>query len=327
MAGLFSEVVAGRAWQQRAHEWISVQLAGSGRVLQGEIEQRRIRPWSTQLVAPTDQGPAWFKANCAALAFEPAVHAVLARLVPDEVDSPLAVDGARGWMMTSDRGITLGERRAPTLEDWQALLRLAATLQRRVMGSGERLAGAGLPDCGPETVLARYRWLVQQLSELPPGHPSHLGADEARSLASTTTPIAAAVEALSSAALPVTFQHGDLHPKNVFEVDSGVRLFDFGDAQWAHALEILAVPYAWVTQRTDLPWSEVLDAYASCWSDVVSRAQLDQLLPSAMVTHAVNRSFTWLGALQGARPDELAEWGDAPAYYLRQAHAVRADAP
>ena len=326
MGGLFSEVVAGREWRLTAHEWISAQLVGTGRVPQGEIEQRRIRPWSTQLVAPTDQGPAWFKANCRALAFEPAVHAELARLVPDEVDPPLAIDADRGWMMTSDRGVTLGERRSPTLTDWQAVIRLAATLQRRVLDSGERLVAAGLPDCGPDTVVARYRWLVEALSALPPGHPSHLAEDEAESLRGAVAPIAEAVEELGGAALPVTFQHGDLHPNNVFEVDATLRLFDFGDAQWAHALEILAVPYAWVTQRTDLPWSQVLDAYASCWSNVVSRAELDRLLPAAMVTHAVNRSFTWFGALEGAQPDELAEWGDAPAHYLRQAHTVRIDA-
>ncbi len=79
-------------------------------------------------------------------------------------------------------------------------------------------------------------------------------------------------------------------------------------------------PYGWVTRLTRLPWSQVLDAYAEVWSDVVSRADLERLLPAAMVTHAVNRSFTWLGAIEGAQPDELAEWGDAPAYYLRLAH-------
>jgi hypothetical protein len=38
-----------------------------------------------------------------------------------------------------------------------------------------------------------------------------------------------------------------------------------------------------------------------------------------MVTHAVNRSFTWSGAIAQADPEELAEWGDAPLHYLRLA--------
>ena len=40
----------------------------------------------------------------------------------------------------------------------------------------------------------------------------------------------------------------------------------------------------------------------------------------AMVTHAVNRSFTWLGSIVGAQPHELAEWGDSAAL-LPQARA------
>ena len=169
-------------------------------------------------------------------------------------------------------------------------------------------------------MVARYSWLVDELSDLPPDHPSHLGAAEALSLRQALAPVEDAVDTLLGAALPVTFQHGDLHPKNVFVADGGLRQFDFGDAQWAHALEILAVPYGWVTRLTDLPWSHVLEAYASCWSDVVSTDQLASLFPAAMVTHAVNRSFTWFGAIQGAQPAELAEWGDAPAHYLRLAH-------
>jgi hypothetical protein len=222
-------------------------------------------------------------------------------------------------MLTSDRGLTLGELRTATLEDWRAVVRLAATLQRRVVGSGELLLGAGLPHCGPGTVVGRYAWLVDELAGLPPEHPSHLGVDEALSLRGALGAVEEAVEELMGGALPVTFQHGDLHPKNVFVADGALRLFDFGDAQWAHALEILAVPYGWVTKLTDLPWSQVLEAYASCWSDLVSREQLESLFPAAMVTHAVNRSFTWFGAIQGSRPDELAEWGDAPAHYLRLA--------
>ncbi|QGN57805.1 aminoglycoside phosphotransferase family protein [Nostocoides sp. HKS02] len=316
----FSLRVAGPAWRCEAQDWIADQVTRSGGVVTGEIEQRRVRPWSTQLVAPTDRGPAWFKANCRALAFEPAVQQELSRLVPAEVDAPIALDTARGWMLTTDRGTTLGDGHEPTLDDWRAVVRLAATLQRRVADKGPTLRAAGLPDCAPATVPQRYAWLVDQLAALPADHPSHVGADEAATLRATVGRVEQAVEELLAMPLPVTFQHGDLHPKNVFAVDGGLRIFDFGDAQWAHALEVLAVPYGWVTQLTQLPWGLVLDAYAEVWSDVVSRDALEGLMPAAMVTHAVNRSFTWLGSVEGAQASELAEWGDAPVHYLRLAH-------
>lgn len=161
----FSDLVATEGWRAAATGWVEDRLASVGRKVTGVIEQPRIRPWSTQLVVPTDRGTVWFKANCPAMAFEPGLHALLAELEPGEVDAPLAIDADRGWMMTADRGKTLGDSHEATLEE------------------------------------------------------------------------------LLAAPLPSSLQHGDLHPANVFVVDAGMRLFDFGDAQWAHVLEVLAVPY------------------------------------------------------------------------------------
>ncbi len=319
MAGTFSTQVASGEWLAQAHEWITSELDQVGRTVTGEVVQTRIRPWSTQLVVPTDLGTVWFKANCPDLAFEPALHGALARLVPDEVDRPLAVDPGRGWMMTADRGVTLGDHHTPTLADWQDVVALAANLQRRVAGHGDELGAAGLPDCSPGTIPGRYDRLVAELSALPPTHPSHLAADAADELRAGRGVVEGAVARLLTAPLPPTLQHGDLHPKNVFVVDAGLRVFDFGDAQWAHPLEVLAVPWGWVTQLTTLPWEPVLDAYAAGWGDLVGRAELEELMSAALVTHAVNRSQTWLGAVAGATGQELQEWGDAPLYYLRLA--------
>jgi hypothetical protein len=316
MDGLFSQWVATDAWWDEAIAWVRDELTAIGRQVTGEVEQRRIRPWSTQLVVPTDRGTVWFKANCPALGFEPAVHRALSSLEPEEVDEPLAIDDARGWMMTADRGSTLGDSRDATLEDWQAVVRLAATLQRRVAEEGPTLWEAGLPVCSPQTVPARYRWLIEQLAALPGDHRSHLADDRRGELEDGLLVVEEAVETLGAARLPVTLQHGDLHPRNVFAVGSSLRMFDFGDAQWAHALEMLAVPYGYVTRLTTHPWPAVLSAYAQVWSDLIDPADLEALMTPAMVTHAVNRSFTWLGSIAGAQPHELAEWGDSPLYYL-----------
>ena len=96
MGELFSVRVASEAWRNEAHAWIEARLAEVGRGLTGEIEQRRIRPWATQLVVPTDRGTVWFKANCPELAHEVAVHETLSQLVPDEVDvlTPRSIAGA-----------------------------------------------------------------------------------------------------------------------------------------------------------------------------------------------------------------------------------------
>jgi len=312
----FSEVVSSAAWRSKAERWIRERVSDAGATVVGEIIQPRVRPWSTQLVVPTDAGRLWFKANCPALAFEPALHATLARLERDEVDEPFAVDAERGWIVTHDRGSTLAESRESTLADWEALLRTAARMQRRLADHSADMRFTGIPDCSPHTVVSRYDVMTDRLAALPSNHPSHLSTDEAGRLRAGREVVVDAVAVLLDSRLPVSLQHGDLHPSNVFVVDDGLRLFDFGDAQLAHALEILAVPWGWITQRTSLAWLEVVAAYASVWADVASAAEIERELPSAMVTQVVNRSSTWWGSLAEATDAELVEWGDGPKYFL-----------
>ena len=64
----FSQRVSTPEWRAEVETWISERLAHAALTATGPIEQPRVRPWSTQLVVPTDGGTVWFKANCAAQA-------------------------------------------------------------------------------------------------------------------------------------------------------------------------------------------------------------------------------------------------------------------
>jgi hypothetical protein len=309
-------MVSSATWRAEAETWVRDRVADAGGCVVGPVVQPRIRLWSTQLVAETDMGRVWFKANCPALAFEAAVHAALARLEPDEVDEPLGVD-RRGWILTRDRGTTLGDSHSPTLEDWQAVVRLAAGMQRRLASRGAELLAAGLRDCAPQTVPARFQELIESMAALPREHPSHLDTAAVGRLQGARALVGDAVGILMDSAMPTaSFQHGDLHPSNVFAVGAGLRIFDFGDAQWSHPLGTLAVPWGWIDRHSTVPWRPVVEAYASGWQDVIDPEDLVRLLPSAMVTHVVNRAFTWWDMIVGATADELVEWGDSPRYFL-----------
>jgi hypothetical protein len=314
----FRDEVETSEWLADVERWIDDRLTERGWSRTGPGDQRRVRPWSTQVVVPSDHGPVWFKANNPRLAHEAAVHAMLARIAPDLVDEPLGVDAARGWLLTADRGRTLRDRDGLTHEDLAQVLAVTADLQRRAIDREAELLDAGLPDCRPQTVVARFDQLCEELAALPADHPSHLDADALVGVAGLRPGIVEAAALLGPGPLPSSFQHGDAHPGNVFAVDRGLRLFDFGDAQWAHVLESLAVPYG-VALRAELPWPPLQAAYAEEWADLVSPAELDRLLQAAIVTHAVNRAQLWLWSVEGARPDELAEWGDGAVYFLRSA--------
>jgi len=55
----FSERVAGEVWRREVEDWIGRQLDAAGQTATGAITQPRIRPWSTQLVVPTDADESW----------------------------------------------------------------------------------------------------------------------------------------------------------------------------------------------------------------------------------------------------------------------------
>lgn len=308
----FSEVVGRTDWQTEVEAWVALSLTAAGLRQRGPAERRRTRPWSTQLVFPTDAGMVWFKANAPDLAFEPALVQVLARLAPDRVDNPLAVDPERGWMLTRGRGPTLADRHEPTLAEWCEIAQEAADLQRRVAGFRDQVVATGVADCSPATVPERFDRLIDRYARLDATHPSHVDPETRRRIEAVRPAVVDAVATLQASPLPVTLDHGDLHPGNVFVVDGGFRLFDFGDAQWAAALEILGATWGWLVQRTPHPWRTVFDAYAEVWSDLVTAAEFEELLAAAMSTLPVNRSLTWWGAIRGATDGELAEWGDAP---------------
>jgi phosphotransferase family enzyme len=308
----FSELVAEAAWRADVDEWIGDVLRSAGLTLTGGPERRRTRPWSTQCVVSTNGGRVWFKANCPELSFEPALHRALGQVAPGMVEEPIAVDATRGWMLTRDRGVPLAERHEPSLDDWCAIAQEAADLQRVAAEVPEMMLRTGIPDCAPATVVQRFDNLVERFAALDPTHPSHLASDLLPKFEAARSSVVDAAADLAQSPLPVTVNHGDLHPGNVFVVDGGLRLFDFGDAQWAAAPEVLGALWGWLTRRTDHPWRTVFAAYAEVWSDLVTADEFEGLVAAAMVTLPVNRSQTWWAATSHATDEELAEWGGAP---------------
>jgi hypothetical protein len=316
----FSVLVATESWRAEVDAWIHDRVEEGGRRITGPLDQRRIRAWSTQIVVPTEAGPLWFKANCPSMAFEPALHDLLATLVPDDVDRPYAVDPSRGWMMTTDRGTTLGESHEPTLADWQAVVTTTAHVQRVLVDHRDEVLATGVPDCAPPTVPSRFDDLLERFAALPDSHPSHADADLVARLTAVRPRIVEAAEQIVASAVPMSIQHGDLHPWNVFAVgaegERSLRVFDFGDVQWAPVMEALAVPYGVITEEGRLPWEPVRDAYVECWADVADARTMHALWEATAFTQPVNRAQTWWDALAAATDDEMAELGGFPLQHL-----------
>ncbi len=310
----FSSQVASEAWRKQAEAWITESLARHEISPAGPIEQPRIRPWSTQLTIPSDHGKLWFKATCPSMAFEPALQQAIARLVPGAVQEPIAIDAEQGWMLTFDHGPTLGDLRTATVDDWRLALAEAARVQRLLAGHRDELAALGLPDCGPESVVARFDRLVELHERQDDSGEAGISPDRAEELRARRPELVEACDVLARSDVPSTWQHGDLHPFNLHETPEGIAFFDLGDGMWSSAVEILVVPHGVVVDGGHLDWSEIVTAWTEAWD--IEPAEFDDLWRASAFTHAVNRSLTWYRAMQTATAAEIAEWGHASEHHL-----------
>ena len=193
-----------------------------------------------------------------------------------------------------------------------------ADIQQAIASHRDAVLATGVQDCSPATVPARFDALVERLAELHPDHPSHVDADLRADLLAVRPRLVDVCAQIAASPLPDTVQHGDLHPGNVFVVGDDLRLFDFGDVQWAPAVEVLSVPYGVMAEENRWPWRPVLDAYVERWRDVVDARSLNAMWEATAFTQPVNRAQTWWGALAGATDAELKDWGIAPRHHLRR---------
>jgi len=310
MSECFSAMVSDANWRADAGSWIRDRVSDSGATVIGEPEQIRVRPWSTHIRVDTDRGRLWFKANCAAIAFEAWLHATLAAIAPDIVETPWAVDQRRGWLLTSDHGEP--PDRQPTIAHWQEMMTTIAALQRRAAPYCDALLATGLSDCSPHTVPARFDALLEAMAALPEHDPRRIDTAQSSALTGRRPQVVDAAAALSDSPVPISIQHGDLHPRNTAVAGERIRIFDFGDAQWASALEVLAVPRGWTKTEALLPWDAIRDAYLDCWLDLAGRRELTAAYQAISFTQPINRAWTWWRLLASSSDDERATWGAMP---------------
>jgi hypothetical protein len=321
-------------WRDEAYTWIDRTLRERGLRRTGEIEQPRIRFWSTQLTVPTETGRLWFKENCPSQAHEARLVEVLAELVPDHVVAPLAVQPDRGWLLTPDAGPTLRRVSRDRLDDrldlWVRLATDWADLQRRVVPYVDRLVAAGVPVAPPSDAPGLLAERIEEYAALPPDDPAHLEADSARRLRAALPTLTAWAEQVAAAELPLSLDHNDLHDANAFAPRTGeeqLRFFDFGDSVVGHpfgslliALNVLAAERE--TAEDDPALSDdpalrrVVDAYLESWSDLADPATLRAAVDPARQLARLHRSECWRRVLRSADAAERAEWGDAPTAWL-----------
>jgi hypothetical protein len=314
------------SWRDEADAWIRDSVAAAGHELLGPIEQVRVRLWSTQLTVRTTAGLLWFKENHPGQSAEAAVIDELARIAPDHVVVPVAVERERGWLLTPDHGETLATLAATDEGMWCRVVAEFAEMQRRTTAHRDDLLAAGLAPLLPAAAADQLEEQIERLRSLPPSDAAYVGTELAERVLRALPAIRATAERLAAASPPLeALEHNDLHQNNVFiprEDETTLRFFDFGDAVWAHPFTTLAVPLEvlcreWATQPDDPRVGRVVDSYLEVWSD--QGTTLEELREAATLArrlHPVHRYESWRRLLEGSPRDELPEVAGTMEYWL-----------
>jgi hypothetical protein len=294
-------------------EWLDERLAAAGLRRTGEITCPHDPPWSTVHTAQTTGGRVWLKAPGPGTVFEVALYDLLARVTPEWILRPIAVDLDRGWVLLPDGGTTLGESGADVVAGLVAVLPRYAQLQRDLAPHAGELLSSGVADMRPEIMPDRFDQAVTAITAQT-GDP----LDEVRAMRPAYTEWCAR---LAASPVPASIDHNDLHPWNVFADGDHVRFYDWGDAVVAHPFASLLVPAAVVRRHLgagpdDPAVRRIRDAYLEVWSDVAPHRELVTELELACWVGKVARTLVWERALRTQGHDQAREFADAPRQHL-----------
>jgi hypothetical protein len=235
-----------------------------------------VRPWATILRATTAAGTVWMKAAAPATAFEAGLYELLARVVPEHVLVPIAVDADRGWMLLPDGGPTVG------LEALPKALAAYAHLQHELMPHAGELLAAGVTDMRPTAMPGRFH---EALAAAGPR-----GAE----LAAMEPQVAEWCADLAASPIPPSLDHNDLHQFNV--LDGGTRFYDWGDSVLAHPFAVALVPLGMLGGD-----AAARDTYLDAFSGFGTHAELLRTLEVACGVAKIARALVWERALRAAR--------------------------
>jgi hypothetical protein len=265
--------------RRAAEDWIRARVSPAG-----AIEIARERPWATVLRIPVAAGAVWFKACSGVQAFEPRLTATLFERWPDRVPEVLDVDEQRGWLLTADAGLPVGNAGNPP-EAWLTALPRYAELQR---GEAARVAehlDHGVPDLRVETLPARLDGLLS--SDLPLDEP------EIERLRKSAARFGELCRDLAARGIPSSVQHDDLHHENLYERHGLFRVLDWGDSSISHPFASLVVTFRFLEETTKLslddPWlARLRDAYLEPWGD-----DLVDTFGLALLVGTFAHAFAW----------------------------------
>ena len=312
-------------WLEEASAWIRAQLTRNNLQLTGAIQQPHIRPWSTVLTAPTEDGVCYFKATAPYLSYEPALTDFLFRTRPDISPHLLATDAKRGWMLMRDSGTPLRTfiKAEKSIERWRAIMPLYVGLQKEMAARADEILALGILDRRLAVLPAQFTRLVADEASMLVDEPESITADEYRRLKDAVGEFEQMCRELDSFGIPPTLHHDDFHDGNLFIQGGRVIFTDWGESAVTHPFFTLVVMLRGAENSLDLKpeapeLAQMRDWYLTQWTDYAPLAELQPVVKLAQRIGLVNRALTWQRVISNL-PEELKpEYAIAVPSYLQE---------
>lgn len=312
-----------RGWFAEAERWLRERAQEAGYALTGPVTQAHLRLWSCMLTAPTERGPLYFKAVAPAFAFESPLTEALARRWSTHLPPVVAVEAARGWLLTAHGGQVVRElvRGENGLAHWERMLRQFAQMQIESAGEADQLLALGVPDRRLARMPHLYQEIAADRETLLVGRPGGLSEDDWRRAQAFGPEVEALCVELAACGLPDGLHHDDFGPGNALLGPAGDYIFfDWSDCAVTMPLCSLFIPLRWaryLLDYDDVTLSRMREAYLEPWRAVVSSERLERALPLALRLAKLQRALTWRMWMQTTGPEAAWEYADSAPYFLR----------
>jgi hypothetical protein len=320
MATKFNPPWHKKEWRSDAEAWIAEQLADRGLRATAPSEQIHLRPWSTVLCVPTNEGDLFFKAGGPTQKFEPGLLKLLNMKRPNDVLPLLAADPLRGWSLLPDGGPTLRKANdgKPNLVAWLEILPRYAKMQ---IGSADWLSdleNVGVPNRRVSKLPTAYVDILNDAEAIAISEEEDaLNPDQHARLVKAAPVVEQMAAELDSFGIPAALEHGDLHDGNIFAIR---KIYDWGDAAITHPFFTFLLPLRFMAhklgvseydQHPDL--LQLRDAYFKPWAAL---APYDRVLEAWQLAHHLSkfqRTIGWYQVVKTTagleREDELSVSG------------------
>ncbi len=222
------------AWIQEQLTQLGYQLTNSEPFAEGSAVARpvqQVKHWFLACVmrTATNRGYVYFKASGGSPLFAKEASAMygLARLFPQYVPPPLAIDAEREWMLLVDFGPEVGW--GAGIEVRRAVLRCFGRLQIAAADHIDELLAIGCLDRRLDKLAAQIDPLFNDATML-----AYVSESQGEQLRALGPKLKAICAQLADYNVPQTLVHGDMHMSNVARQGESFRFFDWTDACIAH---------------------------------------------------------------------------------------------